>query len=85
MEISENGGLQVPDTNSAQIIITTSPHTVSGGSFVQHGVQELCCVLVNKMRKGPVVELICSEMVSHIRCKHVNYESKREEEHYERQ
>ncbi len=81
MEISENGDLQVPDTNSVQIIITSSSHTVSGGSFMQHGVQELCCVLVNKMMKGPVVELICSEMLSHIRCKHVNYESK----HYERQ
>ncbi|KAL3318378.1 Ubiquitin carboxyl-terminal hydrolase 7 [Cichlidogyrus casuarinus] len=60
-------------------------------SFMQHDAQELCRVLLdnleNKM-KGTSVEdvipgLFCGKMLSYIRCKHVDYESKREENFYD--
>lgn len=60
-------------------------------SFMQHDAQELCRVLLDNMEckmKGTDVEavipkLFCGKMVSYIRCKNVDYESKREEQFYD--
>ncbi|KAL5111367.1 Ubiquitin carboxyl-terminal hydrolase 7 [Taenia crassiceps] len=60
-------------------------------SFMQHDAQELCRVLLDNMEckmKGTDVEavipkLFCGKMVSYIRCKDVDYESKREEQFYD--
>ncbi|CDS41131.1 ubiquitin carboxyl terminal hydrolase 7 [Echinococcus multilocularis] len=60
-------------------------------SFMQHDAQELCRVLLDNMEckmKGTDVEaiipkLFCGKMISYIRCKDVDYESKREEQFYD--
>nr|VZI41838.1 unnamed protein product [Spirometra erinaceieuropaei] len=60
-------------------------------SFMQHDAQELCRVLLDNMEskmKGTSVEdtipnLFRGKMLSYIRCKHVPYESKREENFYD--
>ncbi|VEL28792.1 unnamed protein product [Protopolystoma xenopodis] len=60
-------------------------------SFMQHDAQELCRVLMdnmeNKMKgtrvEGTIPELFCGKMLSYIRCKHVPYESSREENFYD--
>lgn len=56
-------------------------------SFMQHDVQELCRVLLDNMEskmkgtcvEGTIPKLFEGKMLSYIRCKHVNYDSKREE------
>ncbi|KAK0051801.1 ubiquitin carboxyl-terminal hydrolase 7 [Biomphalaria pfeifferi] len=56
-------------------------------SFMQHDVQELCRVLLDNMEskmkgtcvEGTIPKLFEGKMLSYIKCKHVEYDSKREE------
>lgn len=60
-------------------------------SFMQHDVQELCRVLLDNLEskmKGTSVEgtinhLLEGKMISYIKCKNVDYNSKREESFYD--
>lgn len=60
-------------------------------SLFQHDVQELCRLLLDNMEtkmkgtsvEGTIPNLFRGKMLSYIRCKHVPYESKREETFYD--
>lgn len=84
------------DLQCSEMAVGTEKLTRSFGwntwdSFMQHDAQELCRVLLDNMEskmKGTDVEsviprLFCGKMVSYIRCKNVDYESKREENFYD--
>ncbi|VDD80182.1 unnamed protein product [Mesocestoides corti] len=84
------------DLQCSDMAIGTEKLTRSFGwttldSFMQHDAQELCRVLLETMEskmKGTDVEaiiprLFCGNMVSYIKCKNVDCESRREEEFYD--
>lgn len=60
-------------------------------SFMQHDVQELCRVLLDNLEskmkgtsvEGTINELLEGKMISYIKCKNVDYISKREEPFYD--
>lgn len=83
--------LQCSDRAVGTEKLTRSFGWTTWDSFMQHDAQELCRVLLDNMEnkmKGTAVEriiptLFCGKMVSYIRCKNVDYESKREEQFYD--
>ena len=83
--------LQCSDRAVGTEKLTRSFGWTTWDSFMQHDAQELCRVLLDNMEckmKGTDVEtiipeLFCGKMVSYIRCKNVDYESKREEQFYD--
>lgn len=60
-------------------------------SFMQHDVQELCRVLLDNLEskmkgtsvEGTITHLLEGKMISYIKCKNVDYNSKREESYYD--
>ncbi|VDK44633.1 unnamed protein product [Taenia asiatica] len=83
--------LQCSDKAVGTEKLTRSFGWTTWDSFMQHDAQELCRVLLDNMEckmKGTDVEavipkLFCGKMVSYIRCKNVDYGSRREEQFYD--